>query len=514
MIYIKDIFEPRQYQIEHAKMLTKHKRALLVEKTGRGKTMVCLYAFAVLKEFNKADNLLVLTPLSAYEKQVWKADIDKWTNLKSIDIESLLMKLQNFPQSLEKLLKYYNVIYAKHSHLKQPKIAEFITMIFNTSRCLTVCDEVHAFKNSKSKLTMLAKLYLRATYGLWGLTATPLSKNLEDTYNICNFVKPWFFGSFPNFRDQWCRTKEKVIGRAPGGRLKKAIEIVGIKDEMMFNQRLLQLPVLRGESSVYPNFNFIDYELSDDERTLYRRIAKGIDIEPDLSQEDWIKKILGEDEQKTHPIKDVAKYSSRFIYLQSAADGILSKNGTQDRMFSTKTNLLCSKIEELVGKKETVLVYFDYYASLEVVNRMLVDKKLNAKILLSTGENKLKPGELTEAKCKAHPYVVLCTRAASESESLYFIKNAIFFQIPTIPSVFTQFVGRITRINTLYPNDLQVYIFRSENIDLYKLQLVSIKSYQMELVSGEEKNIPSTYKCLANDASIIERQKKLLLWNI
>ena len=215
---------------------------------------------------------------------------------------------------------------------------------------------------------------------------------------------------------------------------------------------------------------------------------------------------------ETHPIKEVARHSSRFIYLQAATDGVLSERGTQDRQNGTKTTLLIKEIEKIAAKKESALVYFEYYSSLEVVERMLYEKKLPIKILKSTGTSVLSDKDVTEASVKTKSHIILCTRAASESSSYYFMNNVILFHVPTTPSTFTQMVGRITRKNTLFMNDLHVHIFRSENIDLYKLILISIKSYQMELVSGEELSIPNTYKHYATQKGVVSKLKKMLLW--
>ena len=120
--------------------------------------------------------------------------------------------------------------------------------------------------------------------------------------------------------------------------------------------------------------------------------------------------------------------------------------------------------------------------------------------------------DVTEAKCKLKPHVILCTKAASESASYYFIADVIFFHIPTVPHVFVQLNGRITRKNTLFPGDLHCWIFRSNNVDLYKLLVVSAKSFQMEIVQGEELNIPPDYKAIMQKADRLEKMKKILLW--
>ena len=232
-----------------------------------------------------------------------------------------------------------------------------------------------------------------------------------------------------------------------------------------------------------------------------------------IESTDWINYIMNNDvDEKPPRIKDVNLHSSRFIYLQSAADGVLNSDGTLTKDNSTKINLLLDIVKSIVEKGQSCIIYFDYYFSLDVVKERVECSGLRCKVLESTGKSVLKAGEVTESSCKQIPHIILGTKASSESESYYFINNIIFFHIPTVPSTMIQTVGRITRKNTLYPNDLNVYIFRSNNIDLYKLITVSSKTYDMELVQGKERNIPDDYKSTITRADSIDKYKRILLW--
>ena len=120
---------------------------------------------------------------------------------------------------------------------------------------------------------------------------------------------------------------------------------------------------------------------------------------------------------------------------------------------------------------------------------------------------------ISEAKVKLKSHLILSTKAGSESSSFYYINNVILFHNPTVPETFTQIVGRITRVNTIFDNDdLHVWIFRSDNIDLYKLGVVCHKAAQAEIVVNEEKNIPDEYKEKFKDADVVQMCKKYLLW--
>ncbi len=485
------------YQKDMIRAQIKRKRSLVTGGTGTGKTCVEIYSFAYLKDKGHMNNLFVLTPLSAYVKKVWPKDIAKFSTLKCIDLETLNERVSNSYQRLEHLLANYDIIYGKHSHLKQ--MGPLIRRIVKSPKMGVCIDEVHKFKSQSSLQSATAKLWITNPYTMWGMTATPLSKNLEDTYHILSFIKPLFLGTFQQFKKTWCKTKEKVIGRLPGGGLKKAEDIVGIIDEKAWHDKISEI-VIPGPERVPPNFHFVTYEMTEEEALIYKTIANGIDIDDGVSNEEWISKVLEDLSERDVPerkLKEVNRHSSRFIYLQTAADGVISRQGTQDRMGGTKVTMFANLVKGIVEKKQSCLVYFDYLSSLDVFHKTLKEMKLDAKILLSTGQNVLEDGTVTEGKVKAKPHIILCTRAASESESYYFMNHVVLFHNPTIPITFVQMIGRITRMNTLFPGDLHVYLSETPNIDLYKLYVASSKSYQMELVSGPEANIPNKYKKVA-----------------
>lgn len=512
-VYLKDGFELFDNQKANIKRLIYMKRALLTDRVGSGKSLSTLYSFAYLKEKGVVDNLIVFTPLNAYSKCVWAKDIDKFTKLTKASFEEVF-ELYSGGASFPDLLMRYDVIYCKHTHVKA--YPDFFRKLCGQPRVLTVVDEVHAFKNPKSDLSKALRYCIECAQYFWGITGTTLSRSLEDTYNIINLISPWYLGGFLQFRARYCKTRTRVVGRNVYGELKKVEEIVGIKNTAEFREKIEPL-VISGESFLTVNFKYIDYENSAAEQEIYSKIADGITLGEGDSDESWLDLVLGggykpSDTKPIRKIKDVNAYSTRFIYLQTAADGVLTADGTQEGRDGVKMGHLVDKIKEIAGKGQSCIVYFDYLATLEVAESRIEELGLNITLLKSTGSSVIKDGVVTEAGAREKPYVILGTRASSESVSYYFINNVIFFHIPTVPHVFVQLVGRITRKNTLYPDDLNCYIFRSNNIDLYKLIMVSSKCAQMEVTQGEELNMPPDYKQTVNEEQTLDYVRKILLW--
>lgn len=513
--YIKQGFQLYDNQKCNVRHLVHRRRCILSDKCGGGKTASVLYAFSYLKERGALKNLVVLTPLSAYEKEVWKKDMQKFTKLSFVDVEDLYKVTGGDILKIRKAIDKFDVIYGKHTHVKQDHIRDLIWEVIKLSTTLFCIDEVHAFRNPKSAMTMQLREMVKSSHALWGVTATTISRNIENLYNIVNLIYPWYLGPWSMFRDTYCNTMTRTIGydRATH-RKRQTIEATSLKDPVGLRNKLAPI-LITGESFFNVKYQYVDYTLNDYEQSVYTKIARGIYIEAEKEPEDWFKWIMREDTyvQKPKAVGDVERYSSRFIYLQHAADGIISQDGSYTRMDSVKMKFLVDKVSAIVSKKQSVLIYFEYLASVNIAKLMLEKYVKGCDILLSTGDDKLKEGVLTEARCKFKPQVVLCTRAASESTSYYFINNVIFFHNPTVPSTFIQMLGRITRKNSLYPDDLNCFIFRSQNIDLYKLLIVSGKTRLMEIASGErEENVPEDYKQLLDHAEAQAKYKRVLLW--
>lgn len=212
---------------------------------------------------------------------------------------------------------------------------------------------------------------------------------------------------------------------------------------------------------------------------------------------------------------DITAHSSRFIYLQYAADGIIKDDGKLGKLSSSKHLMLLDLVSKIVEKRQSVLMYFSYYASLQTfeyqLNRMFAGK---IRILKSTGKDSLDSNQIDEKMVSKIPHIILSTKAGSESVSYYYINNVIFANCPTVPDTMTQMVGRITRINTLYPDDLNVFIPRCPNVDDYKLLVVSHKTSLMEAVSEAEGNIPDVFKSVKWTSGHLKKYKNELLWHI
>jgi hypothetical protein len=511
---VKDVFKPSDNQKNYINRLCQMPHAILCAKTGAGKTASVLYAFAWLKHKGALDNLIVLMPLSAYSKKVWQKDLLAFFNLTYITLDELISK----HKIGKEVLARYDVILCKHTHVKQQPIP--LRMLTSLSRVAFCIDEVVSFKNPKAQITKACTPVVKCALYKWFLTATPLTRNLEDTYYLTKLLNPQIFGTKEFFTRMYCTTyTQPVFGRdANGDPASRKLEIIdGIKDKEVFDKKLSTF-LIRGENIVTTAFHYVDYVNSQKEKQIYSLIANGISMgeEGPDDDEDFLHWVMTAEVRKKEVtntrMKSIERHSSRFIYLQEAADGLINENGDRGYyMISPKLQKLYDLCRVCVGKKNSMLIYFEYYSALHAAAEILSD--LDCEILESSGTNVLDDKALTKEKCSKRSHIVLCTRAASESVSYYWLNHVCFFHVPISPAIFAQFVGRITRLNSEHRDNLHCWIFQSHNIDKYRLMITSHKAYQLELVSGPEENIPDLYKTVMSSHQKLDRMKQVLLWN-
>lgn len=478
------------------------KKALLnTLKTGQGKTVVELAIASNLYNRGLIDLVVVLTPKNAYTKQVWAKHIKTHTDVESQDFEVYVKR--------KKLLA--PIVYGKHTHCKS--YTRELRELVRSHRTFLIIDEVHEFKNPQTELSLKMRTIKKYAVAIHGLTATPLSKDLSDSYSIIDFIRPGSLGSFDSFKKTYCVVEQEVVGRTQWGTLRKVEKIKGFKEESLFNDAISHFTV-RGSNHIIPEFHFDNYRLNSEEFNIYLKIANGYSFDYDTSDPgEWLKKVVTDNEVTNLKMaEDLTAHSSRFIYLQYAADGIIKKDGTLGRLNSTKFNKVMERIDDIVEKKQSALVYFSFYASLQTFEYRLRRQHPNIRILKSTGKDTFDPNSVNAHSCSRVPHVILCTKAGSASADYPFINNVILVHYPTVPDTMTQFIGRITRANTQFLGDLHVWMYRCPNIDDYKLFLVSHKTGLMETVAGAEGNIPELFKDKDWSARQVKKHKNRLLW--
>lgn len=519
MKLLKDGYNLLPDQVENAKGLCTKRRALLIDSTGSGKTYTVLYSFAYLFSKGLVDGMVVATPCNAYDKLVWRPEITKFTNFRSMDFADVAKRLGQ-GALIENVLRGVQIVYMKHTQFKTDyPTATAIFQYFK--RPLALIDEAHYVRTGKSQSAAVASLCLAKAYAVWGITATDLSRDTMDLYNIVSHIYPGRLGSKWDYVNRFCVVREKVIGRNPNGTLRKAKQVTGFKDVKTLREALSDFLVI-GTRTVEVNLHEVPYSLSASEREVYSKISNGFLLNADMDDLDWIKALLSRDEvqeSSVRSIKSVERHSSRYIYLQGVVDGSLNKDGSFGLNPSSKSQALLDLCNSIASKGQSALIYFDYYTSLDNVMYQLKTSGIKnpqgrpIKLLETSARKVQKPGYITKGMCDLDSYFVLVSRAASESDNYPFINHVIFYNIPTTPITYLQFLGRITRRNTLYSGDLHVHYLCSDNIDLYKLQVIGNKMSLMQATTYDlSSSFPQEHLKSFDDAQHLDYIKRHLLW--
>ena len=513
--FIRDGFALMEHQLETVRGLVRRRRAVLIDSVGNGKTMECLYGYAYLRSRNAIDMAIVMTPKNAYDKRVWEADATKHTHLKCISMDDVIKKM-DLGYSVKDLASQYDVVYAKHTHCKTAY--DYLRKWYTCKdlRILTLFDEVHAIRNPKAALTQTVKLLMAGTYGLWGLTATILSKSCMDTYNIINFVYPKYFPSYRLFQQEFCRVEEKVVGRKPDGSLRRATVVTDYKDVDAL-QRYCESLLVTGVSSVDITYHLWEYEMSEDESALYSKIASGLCGGDDLDDEAWLRGVLSGDvaEEGVKSVKDLQRHSSRFIYLQSVVNGALNDDGTFGVRGSVKVDRLLELCRQIASRNESALIYCETYTTIDVVlyhlqRSGIVDGRGRSIGVAEQSARRVQT--VTESMCSARSMFVVLSKAKTESANWTFVNNAIVFDIPTVPSTIIQFVGRIQRRSSHHLGNLHAWYLHSEDISEYKMRLAGAKIYFQEGIAFDVNSFPREYIKAMESVATLRAAKQYLLW--
>ncbi|KAL1452687.1 hypothetical protein WDU94_006892 [Cyamophila willieti] len=185
---------------------------ILAHDMGLGKS---LQIIALLHTLKLLDNIpitkiLILSPKSLVQN--WEDEIYKWT-------KGLQVGLTVFSWSTDKNIAVQDLhewssvggiyimgyemfvsICKRSQSCEGEQSVDWTTFFLNPGPDVIICDEAHLLKNNTSeKYKMVSQVKTRRRIAL---TGTPIQNNLQELYNIVNFVQPTFM-KLEKFRDQF-----------------------------------------------------------------------------------------------------------------------------------------------------------------------------------------------------------------------------------------------------------------------------------------------------------------------
>lgn len=501
-----DSYTLNELQQSSVDRMSKMSASVLALSPGCGKTL-CILHFVknhLLKD-NK-DKCLFFIPKSA------RAAFEK--EMKTRILEPYLLIKAGKQVSYSEMNKH-QYIFIENTLVS--KYVEDLVTLANNNTCHLVIDEAHSLQNPESvfcKAAWEVRCYCKRIYAM---TATPLLNSIEGLFNLYHFVYPRVFVSWFRFRSRYCITRENVIRmKNRNGALiqRKVTEIIGYQNMQELNEILDKLTI-KGCVHYNVNFEFLECELDKQSEKPYQFASNGLfDVlyHPEKAKE-RAKTRKANGDNSGEEAKD---FGSRLHDLQRTVDGC--DTGDNDPTFvSNKMQLLIDKLTEIMKRNESALVYFEYKDSLEMAERILLDKQLEigfTNIYRLTGEEK----EDLRAKIESNlglREIVLCSQAASQSRNLQRANNLILWNVPWSCGRLIQVLGRICRVDTTFDHQNVSFLSVNSTIDEYKIELFKRRISLVKVLLGIESvgTLDNCECCYIDiDYSDIKELKRHLLW--
>ena len=464
---------PEPHQNEGAEFLSKKKVALLGFKTGKGKSLTLLLAIHKYVNRDTGRQAIIFAPKNATQK-VWNREIEKHTDLRWAYIKDVIELYQLYKNW--DFLKSYELIICRYSEVY--KYRNYLASIVKGR--ITAYDEAHKLKNPNAKLVYILKKATEQAACKWGLTATSVLNSIMDLWGMTQFFDYRIFGSEQDFKDQYCVMESKVIGYNRSlGRPRKVWEIVDYKNLDQLKS-IREKFIMISEQDVDVKFNEIPYVELEEETEVYLRAAMGILVDGDRN------------------------YAARLHDLQRACDGSRDIYG-QPRVDyrSSKYKEYIKKLKELYAKGDSTILFVEYHDTFKMIMNLLPYDMPGVPIYSISAK------EVQDAE--KFPCVVVSMAGGSESLNLGFANHVLFYSIPFSVGSFIQTAGRITRMDSKYLDDLNVYMpINPSTIDFYKFKLLEMNAGLINELLGHDANLPKEVETMRKD--LIHKMKKELLW--
>jgi SNF2 family DNA or RNA helicase len=392
-----------------------------------------------------------------------------------------------------------------------------------------IIDEIHNIRGHDGRVEHPGlKLISRSARYCWGLTATPLFNNLDDTYAVFELMKPGLLGDFSTFRrDYYVGFTIDVPVRKGSKRTRKVFKQTGYKNLDHLMARLAPY-YLQRDDAVFDQYlpevriKTVIVDLDKVQRALYDRIIDqhfpkqtgATDYRSARSLAASATKAAGDPDARLEMI-------SALLYAQLAVDapevlGVDCPNAKRDE-------LLRFLKEDAVGQQSLIFTRFEQVAT--ILMAALKDAKIPA-VRITGVESAAKAREAQLSFQRGDARVCVITSAGGESLDLFAARNVVFYDLPWTFGEFRQVLGRARRQGSAHGSVLLLLLGTTRTIDSKALDLLqkkeklvaatfSLKDLYLDGESFESRNthspVPDT---VLRSASIADDTDVLTLFDL
>jgi len=458
---------PHQLDAALRVLNTMRGRAILADEVGLGKTVEAGIVLKELAERGLAQQVLIVVPSSLCEQWQEEMAVKFGEQFLIVEGDEAWAQGGRFIVSLD--------------YAKRPEHAEHMT---GRDWDLLIVDEAHKLRSRGTQRWKFVN-QLRKQYVLL-LTATPVSNDLMELYNLVTVLRPGQLGSPRSFRREFVDASDQ---RRP----RNVTQLKRLLGEVMVRNRRatvgIDLPPRR--AAVYR------LELPPEERRLYDAVTTFIRDQLRANPEAgelrlWLltlqrelcsspRALLGTlqrmaADQQTHP----AEVRQELARLADAAAGVTVARKAQALL-------------ELLGQiPDQMLVFTSFVGTMEEIAGHLRAREVPC----GTFHGGL-ASEQKEAAVAAFRHgetrVLVSTEAGGEGRNLQFCHVLVNYDLPWNPMRIEQRIGRLHRLGQTEPVTV-VNLAARRTIEEYILDLLAHKIRMFELVIGEVDLILGTLK--------------------
>jgi len=462
-------------------------RQLVVAGTGTGKTVISLAGLKVLQQLKKVKKAFIVCDNSSICSFI--SDIDKYFDFKYIEVKSyedIMMPEENYDIFLLTKNRY-----------------KMISKYIESGDNLIIFDEAHGLGDFQTDITQnifddINKIH-KYKY-IWFLTASPITKNVNDLFFLLNVLCPGLLGTYPQFLDQYCITKErKINARIWSQKQRKKIKVERTILEVLGAKNVTSL---KNRIAPYTTFHFHNYNdrvkfisipvnITESEYNDYVQAANGLDIRKEKAKKDAAEKFNYTKEEFNAYDPEVAA-GVKVTDLQLVVDKTESK-------FKALENWM----EE--HEKSGGIVYFYYNKSLDFCYN-----RLKSMFLIKHITGKQTSIQRRKAiKWMQSGRFIFISSAGGQSLNLDKFNKMLFYNTPSNIGSFSQAAGRIIRLSSNH-NEFYIYMLETKDtIDEYNTLVISHEADLIKKIIGGDPNIPD-FNPISRSAIIRLRSK--LLW--
>lgn len=455
------------WQNEGVKFILSNFNCIINFQPGLGKTLLSLVATQHFLKASSTLQIAILAPkqaISSFKKELSTKVCESYSIYTTDEYE------------VHKGDRYHIFTYTK--------VEELIKFTYSTNNpiCLVV-DECHKLSNNNLTNKQLFQLRNRFCIVI-GLSGTPLQDKVETLYNVVNFVRPGYLGSYKDYEAKYLVTKMKNV-YVKGGKKRKFKDVVGTKNTKELSEKLKKIMCIQFRSYNL-DFQYRSTSMNKYERECYVEASKGmIDI-----------------------LDNEKEFSARLVDLQRVVDGCHESFEIEE--LSSKEKLLISTLSEIMNRNESVLIYCSFESTYTRLVKVLEKYQylLNySKIHLITGKIKFEDRVKVESDMP-NKTIVIITKAGTASINLQKANNLIFYDTPFTLLDVIQAIGRICRADTSYEVQRVYFLEVRDTIDTYKRKVVESKIKNVQNLFGSNPTLPQ----IKDEKIDKEQLKKSLLW--